>query len=153
MDIRELLNAEIPPVVERVRLPSPLVVGRFNAAGERDEAGNVFISPIGHGISNVWAVFSQALAPRQRGEMILENLPGTKVINGVVSEWIPGAPGEWGPGFGDDKLSKLNIPFMGLAVVAGIGLQRGEGVMKVIALNTYEAAVNAAAGIIIPVST
>lgn len=142
-----------PPLIERVKLPNPLAVGRFNASGEQDEAGNVFIAPIANGISNVWAAFSQPLAPGQRGEMILENMPGTKVINGIVSEWIPGAPGEWGPGFGDDKLSKLNTPFMGLAVVAGIGLQRGEGVLKVIALNTYEGAVNVAAGIIIPVST
>ena len=146
-------TVDLPAIVERVILPISLEVGRFNAWGEKDETGNVFIGPKALGITNVWAVLSRPLQPGQRGEMTLENVPGTKVINGIVSEWIPGAQGDWGPGFGNDKLKKLNIPYFGIALIAGIGLQRGENAVKVVGLNTFQAEVHMAAGIIIPVAS
>lgn len=85
-------EAKPPIVAERVRMPDPLRAGRFNALGEEDPEGNLFVG-MGSGICHTWAAFSEPLAPGQRGEMTFTNMPGSYVNTGNFTEWVPGPPG------------------------------------------------------------
>lgn len=79
-------------VARSVRLPDRIEPGRYNAVGQADPGGNVFIG-VGSGIVHIWATFPGGLAPGQRGDMTFLNAPGSYAVTGNFTAWSPGPAG------------------------------------------------------------
>ncbi|HEX3555635.1 MAG TPA: hypothetical protein VIA62_20630 [Thermoanaerobaculia bacterium] len=127
-------------IVERVSLPAKPEVGkRYNAAGEEDPEGNVFYEFVGP-TAHAWAVFQQDLLPSQSGAMIFENVAGSGILDAIVSQWIRGGSGTLG--------QNLNQPNAGDAVIVFLARQRAQDRVKVAGLNSSQARVAVAAGLL-----
>ena len=79
-------------VVEQIRFPDRMQVGRYDRFGRKDEGGNLFVGAGGE-IYHVWGVFERALAPGQLGIMDFTNVPGSYTATGNVTTWLKGEPG------------------------------------------------------------
>src|SRR6478672_6741575 len=79
-------------VVEYLRLPDVIEPGRYDFTGQKNPEGRLFLG-IGSGIVHMWAVFAEKLKPGQVGQMTYTNMPGSYVVTGNFSEWLPGPPG------------------------------------------------------------
>ena len=112
---------------------------RYNARGEEDPNGQVFIVTVGP-TAQVWAVFDRPLQPQQRATMIFENVSGSGLLDVIVSQWIDGGSGLLG--------ENLNQPNAGEAVIVFLARQRMPGAVKVVGLNSSQAVVSAAAGLL-----
>lgn len=133
-----------PMITARVRLPDfpPFQPqqGRYDALGREDEDnGNVFIVAVGP-TAHAWAVFPQDLQPGQAGTMIFDNVPGTGMLDVIVTQWIRGGRGQLG--------ENLNQPHAGEAVIVYLARQRAKGAVKVVGLNSSQAEVSVAAGLL-----
>ena len=130
-------------LVERVRLPTfpPFQPqpGRYDAKGRKAADGNVFVVAVGP-TAQVWAVFKQKLATRQSAAMIFENVPGSGLLDAIISQWIEGGSGELGRNF--------NQPNAGEVVIVYLGRQRDVGRVKVAGRNSSPGTVSAAAGLL-----
>jgi hypothetical protein len=130
-------------IIEKVHLPTfpPFQpqAGRYDAQGNKSPDGNVFVVVVGP-TAQVWAVFKQPLLPNQSAAMIFENVPGSGLLDTIVSQWIEGGNGELGENF--------NQPNAGEAVIVYLGRQRDKGRVKVAGRNSSRAKVSAAAGLL-----
>lgn len=128
-------------IVQRVRMPDKPKApsARYNAHGQEDPDGNVFIVSLGP-TSQAWAVFDSPLQPRQSATMIFENVSGSGLLDVIVSQWIEGGSGVLGDNF--------NQPNAGEAVIVFLARQRKPGAVKVVGLNSSSAEVFAAAGLL-----
>ncbi len=135
-------------IVQRVRMPPPDQMpttppqapsGRYNASGEADPAGNVFIVMLGP-TAQAWAVFDDQVQPRQTATMIFENVAGDGILDVIVTQWIDGGSGMLGDNF--------NQPHAGEAAIVFLARQRKPGAVKVVGSNSSDAAVNVAAGLL-----
>ncbi len=131
MDIATSFNAEPPVLVEYIRMPDEIVSGRFNARGEEDPEGNLFITV--KDTSFIWAVFTQTLMAGQRGDMIFSGVPGTFLVGSAFTEWDPAA----------------DEPYVGEGLFALISAERGEGMVRVVGRNAGSADLPAAVGIVV----
>jgi hypothetical protein len=134
-----VLESAPPMVVERVRLPDNPGPGRYNAKGEADPNGNVFVVFAGP-TAHAWAVFTRNLLPNQFAAMIFENVAGSGLLDSIVSQWIKGGSGGIGENF--------NEPHIGEAMIQHIARQRAKGAVKVVGLNRSPAEVSAAAALL-----
>jgi hypothetical protein len=66
--------------------------GIYDENGEKNPNGRLFLG-MGSGIVHIWGVFKNGLEPGQTGEMRFHNVPGSYVVTGNFSEWIPGPAG------------------------------------------------------------
>jgi hypothetical protein len=137
-------------IVQRVTMPAPRKLPkptprnpvpsvRFNAKGERDEEGNVFIVVLA-GSAQAWAVFDSEVRPDQTATMIFDNVSGDGILASIVTQWIGGGSGVLGANF--------NRPHAGEAVMVLLARQRRPGAVKVVGRNSSRAAVTAAAGLL-----
>jgi len=130
-------------IIETVRLPTfpPFQPqpGRYDASGQPAADGSVFVVQVGP-TAQVWAVFQEKLLPRQSAAMIFENVPGSGLLDTIVSQWIEGGEGELGVNF--------NQPNAGEAVIVYLARQRDVGRVKVVGLTASPAKVSAAAGLL-----
>ncbi len=131
MELIKELVADPPALVDYVRLPDEIVTGRFNAMGERDLNGNLFISV--KDTAFIWGVFSYNLDPGQRGDMVFTNVPGTFLVGASFNEWDP----------------RANEPRISGALFTLVAIQRGEGLVRIVGQNASEADLPAAAGIVV----
>ena len=93
-------------IVERVHLPDNPAPGRYNASGEADPGGNVFVVFAGP-TAHVWAVFTCDLLPHQSAAMIFENVSGSGLLDSIVSQWIRGGPGGLGENFNEPHVGEV----------------------------------------------
>lgn len=92
MDNHQTSRPAPPSVTGYLRLPDKIEPGRYNAMGQPDPDGNLFLG-MGSGIVHIWGAFTEPLRPGQRGDMTFTNVPGTYAVTGNFSEWIPGPGG------------------------------------------------------------
>ena len=96
VDGLRVVDASIMPVitteVEYFRLPDQIQPGRYDAFGNEDPDGNLFIG-MGSGIVHIWGVFQNGLKPGQMGSTSFTNVPGSYPLTGNFSEWMPGPSG------------------------------------------------------------
>lgn len=129
--ISEESVSSAPRIVEYLRLPDEIVTGRFDAAGERSDEGNLFISV--KDTAFIWGAFSTMLGPGQRAEMLFTNAPGTFLVGVSFTEWNP----------------QVNEPTIGSGVMTLVSAERGEGRVRVSGRNDTGADVFAAVGIVV----
>jgi hypothetical protein len=134
-----VLESAPPMIVERVRLPDNPGPGRYNANGEADPNGNVFVVFAGP-TAHAWAVFTRGLLPDQSATMIFDNVSGSGLLDLIMSQWIKGGSGGIGENF--------NEPHIGESVIEHIARQRAKGSVKVVGRNRSLAQVSAAAGLL-----
>jgi len=92
MDLTTASNKTKSCVVEHLRLPDKMEPGIYGDEGEKNPNGRMFLG-MGSGIVHIWGVFKNGLEPGQVGEMRFHNVPGSYVVTGNFSEWIPGPAG------------------------------------------------------------
>jgi len=131
MEVLEDLKADPPVMVDYVRLPDEILTGRYDALGEKDDDGNLFISV--KDTSFIWAVFSYNLQAGQRGDMVFTNVPGTFLIGASFNEWDP----------------RANEPRISEALFTIVSIQRGDGVVRIVGQNASGAELPTAAGIVV----
>ena len=131
MDIQTRYKPDPPVVVEYVRLPDEIVTGRFNARGEEDPEGNLFITV--KDTSFIWGVFTQTLMAGQRGDFVFTNVTGTFLVGGAFNQWDPAA----------------DEPYVGEALFALISTERGQDTVRISGRNASGSDLPAAVGIVV----
>jgi hypothetical protein len=131
MDIQTSYKPDPPTIVEYVRMPDEIVTGRFNARGEEDPEGNLFITV--KDTSFIWGVFTQTLMAGQRGDFVFTNVPGTFLVGTAFTQWDPAA----------------DEPYVGEALFALLSSERGEGIVRVCGRNASGSDLPGAVGIVV----